>query len=132
MTYHSPGRNSIANARDLRERETHAEAMLWQALRGRQLAGLKFRRQHPIGPLVADFRCPDRRLIVELDAPVHAAQRDRDGDRDALLHTAGYHVIRFENDEVLGDLASVLERIAALAASLPERAPRYISRSDGW
>jgi very-short-patch-repair endonuclease len=132
MKYPSPPRNNVTSARDLRERETRAEVMLWAALRGRRLAGLKFRRQHPIGPLVADFCCPDRRLIVELDGPVHATQRDRDGERDALLRTAGYHVIRIGNDDVLGDLAAVLERIAVLAASLPERAPRYISRSDGW
>jgi leucyl-tRNA synthetase len=81
---------------------------------------------------VADFCCPDRRLIVEQDGLVHATERDRDADRDALLHTAGYHVIRFENDEILGNLASVMDRIEILAASLPERAPRYISRSDGW
>ena len=81
---------------------------------------------------MADFCCPDRRLIVELDGPVHATQRDRDADRDALLQTAGYHVIRVEHDEVLGDLASVLARITTLARSLPDREPGYISRSDGW
>jgi very-short-patch-repair endonuclease len=132
MKYPSPPRNNVASARDLRERETRAEKMMWNALRGRRLAGLKFRRQHPIGPLVADFCCPDRRLIVELDGPIHDTQRDRDADRDALLHAAGYHVIRVENDEVLGDLASVLDRITALANSLPDREPGFISRSDGW
>ena len=69
---------------------------------------------------------------MELDGPIHVTQRDRDADREALLHAAGYHVIRFENDEVLGDLVSVLDRITALANSLPDRAPGYISRSDGW
>ena len=119
MTYRLPGRNNIAVARDLRERET-------------RLAGLKFRRQHAVGPLVADFCCPERRLIVELDGPIHDTQRDRDADRDALLQAAGYHVMRIENDEVLGNLAAVLDRIAALAKSLPDREAGYISRSDGW
>lgn len=132
MTYPSPPRNNVTAARDLRERETRAEALVWSALRGRKLAGLKFRRQHPIGPLVADFCCPERRLIVEVDGPIHATQRDRDADRDLLLHTSGYLVVRFRNDEVLDGLASVLERITEIASSRPERAPGYRSRSEGW
>jgi very-short-patch-repair endonuclease len=71
-------RDNIPAARELRTRQTPAESILWDALRGRRLAGLKFRRQHPIGTFVVDFCCPDRRLAIELDGPVHAEQREHD------------------------------------------------------
>ena len=55
------------NARELRARQTEAEAILWSVLRARRLAGLKFRRQHPIEPWIADFACVNEKLIVELE-----------------------------------------------------------------
>jgi very-short-patch-repair endonuclease len=89
--------------------------MLWLAIRDRKLDGLKFRRQHPIGPFVVDFCCAERRLVVELDGAVHATQREHDAAREALLAAAGYHVVRFQNDEVRNDLPSVLTAIRAAA-----------------
>ena len=85
----SPRRQNVPAARVLRGQKTPAKRMLWNALRGRRLADLKFRRQHPIGPFVVDFCCPDRRLIIELDLDVHESQRDRDAEREALLTAAG-------------------------------------------
>ncbi|MFN8677566.1 MAG: endonuclease domain-containing protein [Thermomicrobiales bacterium] len=119
-------------ARMLRERETPAERILWDALRGRRLAGLKFRRQHPIGPFVADFCCPDRRLIVELDGEIHATQHDRDAEREALLNAAGYRVVRFTNHELLADLPRVLTIIQRAAEALPQRTADPIARTHGW
>jgi very-short-patch-repair endonuclease len=101
---------------------TPAEAILWDAIRDRQLAGLKFRRQHPIGPFVADFCCPDRRLIVEIDGGIHAAQAAEDAAREALLTSAGYTVLRFPNEAVLNELSTVLEDICAAASAHPPRA----------
>ena len=98
-------------------RQTPVELSLWDALRNRRLAGLKFRRQHPIGPFVADFCCPDRRLIVELDGAVHATKREHDAEREALLTAAGYRILRFTNEAVRDDLPAVLEIIRAAAAS---------------
>jgi 5-methyltetrahydrofolate--homocysteine methyltransferase len=98
-------------ARHLRRQETSAEDVLWRALRGRRLAGLKFRRQHPAGKLVLDFACPDHRLAIEVDGSVHDDLIERDAARTRLLNEMGYRVIRFRNDEVLNRLPDVLRRI---------------------
>ena len=102
-------------ARRLRAEETGAEAALWEALRGRRLAGLRFRRQHAVERFVLDFYGPEHHLAVELDGEVHDAptQAERDAERSRYLNTRGYHVIRFRNDEVMADLPDVLSRIAA-------------------
>src|SRR5688572_27647278 len=122
MTSHKPrSRHNVPAARALREMHTTAEAILWDAIRDRQLAGLKFRRQHPIGLFVADFCCPDRRLIVELDGGIHAARVTEDAEREALLTSAGYTVLRFPNEAVLTNLSMVLEAIADAASDHPPR-----------
>ena len=95
---------------------TPAEQALWDALRDRRLAGLRFRSQHPAGPFVLDFYCPIRKLVVELDGPVHERQAEYDAARTAQLNAYGYRVIRFRNEEVLHELPSVLQRILAAAS----------------
>ena len=95
--------------------------MLWEALRGRRLNGLRFRQQHPVGPFALDFCCPAVKLAVELDGGVHAEQRDQDAFWDQHVVAYGYHVLRFRNEEVMSDLPSVLQRIAAAALSLGHR-----------
>ena len=86
---------------------------------------MKFRRQHPIGPFVVDFCCPDRRLVVELDGPVHLlpAQREHDAEREALLAAAGYTVLRFPNATVHNDLPTLLETIRTAAERQPPSPP---------
>jgi very-short-patch-repair endonuclease len=116
MTQH---RDNVPAARELRERQTPAEEVLWEALRGRRLAGLKFRRQHPIGPFVVDFCCPDRRLAIELDGTVHATQGEHDAEREALLVAAGYRVLRFPNEAIRDNFPAVLEAILHAAAGQP-------------
>jgi very-short-patch-repair endonuclease len=104
-------------ARDLRKRQTPAEKVLWRTLRDKRLAGLKFRRQFPIDPFVADFCCWEIRLIVELDGGIHAEaqQAARDKERDAFLRAAGFTILRFPNERVFGDAAGVIGEILALA-----------------
>jgi len=102
-------------ARDLRCRLTPAEASLWEALQQRQLRGLRFRRQHPVGPFVVDFFCPAVKLVVQVDGPIHDEQVDQDEYRSQHLASYGYRVIRFLNDQVLNDLQSVLAAIATAA-----------------
>jgi very-short-patch-repair endonuclease len=104
-------------ARRLRRDATDVERILWRALRER--AGpWKFRRQHPIGRRIADFACPARKLVIELDGGQHAEQPDADDRRAAELAAHGYHVIRFWNNEVLENIEGVLETIRrALEAS---------------
>jgi very-short-patch-repair endonuclease len=125
-------RDNVPAARELRVRQTAAEMILWEALRNRRLDGLKFRRQHPVGPFVLDFCCPERRLGIELDGAVHAAQPENDAEREALLATAGYRTLRFPNDAVQGDLPAVLAAIRAAVASEPPRQPSPLPRTGAW
>jgi very-short-patch-repair endonuclease len=107
-------------ARDLRSRSTDAESALWHALRNRQLFGFKFRRQAPKQGYVADFLCPSARLIVEVDGGQHALRTAEDNVRTKQLEQNGYRVLRFWNNEVLGNLEGVL---TAIAAELANHAP---------
>ncbi len=106
-------------ARDLRAKLTLAEQVLWGALQRRQLHGLKFRCQHPVGPFVLDFYCPTCKLVIEVDGPIHELQTEQDEARTQHLAAYGYRVLRFRNGEVLNDLGSVLARIAEAALSTP-------------
>jgi very-short-patch-repair endonuclease len=110
----------------MRRVPTLAEERLWQALRGRKLAGLKFRRQHPLGPFILDFYCPSCHLVVELDGQVHedSEQEARDTARTLHLRQFGLHVIRFSNHTVLTQLGSVLNRIQETAAALSQASDR--------
>jgi very-short-patch-repair endonuclease len=90
------------------------EVLLWQILRTRP-AGLKFRRQFPIGQITADFACLDRRLIIEVDGEAHnlGDQPSRDAIRDALLKRAGFRIMRIAARDVLDDVDAVLRFIIA-------------------
>jgi very-short-patch-repair endonuclease len=99
-------------ARRLRLDQTDAEYRLWSRLRGRQLEGFKFRRQHTIGPFVADFFCLEAKLVIELDGSQHADQLHRDESRSEFIRGAGYAVLRIWNHEVISEIDAVLQRIA--------------------
>jgi very-short-patch-repair endonuclease len=87
--------------------------------------GVKFRRQHPIGPFFVDFCCVERRLVIELDGGQHATQRDADARRTTFLADEGYHVIRFWDNEALTNLNGVLESILLhLQSPSPQPSPR--------
>jgi very-short-patch-repair endonuclease len=105
-------REIVERAREFRIAPTRSEALLWDALRDRQLSGVKFRRQSVIGPFVVDFCAPLYHLIVEVDGAVHAGQREHDMERQYRLESAGYRVIRVSADAVESDLPSILRAIA--------------------
>ena len=111
-------------ARELRQRMTPSERILWQALRGHQLDGLPFRRQHPFRFCIVDFYCPARRLVVEVDGPIHLAERQADADRDATLRELGLRVLRVTNEDVLNDLPGTLERIRRACEEQAKREER--------
>ena len=100
-----------SRARQLRRDATDAEQLLWSVLRDRQLAGDKFRRQTPIGPYIVDFLCMQGRLIIELDGGQHQQRADSDRERTEFLESLGYRVLRFWNNDVFDDLASVVDAI---------------------
>ena len=100
-------------ARELRQEMTPAEKLLWSRLRNKQLNGLKFRRQHPLGPFIADFYCAARRLVMEIDGDIHDLQPDRDTARTEQFEQYGYRVIRFRNERVLNNIEDVLATIEA-------------------
>jgi very-short-patch-repair endonuclease len=89
----------VANARELRRSSTDIERRFWRALRVRQIEGVKFRRQHPIGSYVVDFCAPDIRLVIELDGGQHAERQVEDERRTRFLESRGYRVLRFWNSD---------------------------------
>ncbi len=99
--------------RALRNNLTSAEATLWNVLKGGQLTGRKFRRQHSIGEFILDFYCPQEKLAVELDGAGHftASGNLHDAARTEYLNAASIRVIRFENKLIWSDLDSVLHSI---------------------
>jgi very-short-patch-repair endonuclease len=97
-------------ARRLRRAATEAEKAMWLALRELPREH-RFRRQHPIGSHVLDFTCPGRRLAIELDGGQRAQQKEEDAARTLEIARRGYRVIRFWNDDVMHNLAGVLEII---------------------
>ena len=99
-------------SRRLRVNQTDAEAKLWQSLRARQLCGLKFVRQQPIGRYICDFVCREKLVVIEVDGGQHADSK-QDEVRDRYLREQGYRVLRFWNNDVLSNLDGVLEVIAA-------------------
>ncbi|MCF8357551.1 MAG: isoleucine--tRNA ligase [Prolixibacteraceae bacterium] len=100
---------------------TEAEEFLWNNLRGKNLEGYKFRRQHIIDQFIADFVCLEKQLIVEVDGKIHNLPENQisDAERTDRLKELGYKVIRFKNEEVLGNIEGVLDLILAECHSLP-------------
>lgn len=101
----------IERAREMRKHPTNAEALLWGELRKKKLAGYKFRRQHPIGSFIVDFYCPLKKLVIEIDGPIHRYQKVYDETREDILNAKGCTVLRFTNQEVENDLGGVLQEI---------------------
>ncbi|ATD66382.1 hypothetical protein CNR27_02070 [Luteimonas chenhongjianii] len=107
-------------ARSLRRESTDAERLLWFHLRDRRL-GVKFRRQHPIGPYIVDFLSIEAALVIELDGCQH--QPHRDADRTRFLERRGHRVLRFWNHDLLVRTETVLEQILATIALTPTPLP---------
>lgn len=115
-----PRQATTTLARSLRQRATVAERELWSRLRRRQVAGLRFRRQVPIGPFVVDFLCLERRLIIEVDGDVHSHPSRIQSDilRERWLAGQGFKVLRLANSTVIDEPDAVLEAIAAALGPL--------------
>jgi very-short-patch-repair endonuclease len=101
---------SKQRARNLRRDSTDAERRLWEALRDRRLAGYRFRRQHPISNFIIDFACTRYCLAVEADGGQHA-ENPSDDRRTAFLEEQDWQVLRFWNNDILGNTEGVIETI---------------------
>ncbi len=114
---------NTAMARGFRHRAPAAERLLWEAVRGRRLAGLKFRRQVPIDRYVVDFACHELHLVVELDGPWHDEVRDQ--ARTQVIEAAGWHVLRIASQAVVeargNALAEILRHVAQTRPPPPPR-----------
>uniref|UniRef100_B0SVZ8 DUF559 domain-containing protein n=1 Tax=Caulobacter sp. (strain K31) TaxID=366602 RepID=B0SVZ8_CAUSK len=112
----------IARARELRKDMSLPERLLWAELRGSKLDGLRFRRQHPMGPYVFDFFCGAARLAVEVDDNAHEMgdQSERDAVRDAWMTERGIRTLRIPAEWVLD---SVDIAVAAIRSDLAEHSP---------
>ncbi len=105
--------------RKLRKSQTDAEFIFWQAVRNRQVLGLKFYRQHPLffeyydreRFFIADFFCLEKRLVVEIDGSIHDYQQDYDALRTHLISTLKIDVIRFRNEEIEQNLDNIMEEL---------------------
>lgn len=103
--------DSYKKARSLRKEMTLFETKLWGVLRDKQLNGIVFRRQHPIGQYIVDFCAPRLKLVIELDGNQHLNQGEYDAERTAYLELLGYHVIRFWDSDVMKNLNGVVAQI---------------------
>lgn len=102
---------TLHQAGELRKQTTPAEKKLWAYLRLMREDGVRFRRQHAIGPYITDFCAPRRKLIIELDGSQHLEQAEYDERRTQYLNALGYKVIRFWNSEVMKDINGVIRAI---------------------
>ncbi len=110
---------SRAFARDLRKNMTRAEVILWSMLR-RKETGWRFRRQHPIGPYIADFACVAAKLVVEIDGVTHgSAAKPHDDARTRYLERAGWRVLRVGNTDVYRELEGVWRKIVEVLGPPP-------------
>ena len=105
-------------AGDLRKNMTKAEVKLWVHIRKRQIAGLQFYRQRPIGNYIADFYCPEEKLVVEVDGGQHYETEGLryDEEWDAYLRGLDLNVLRFSNLDVLSNICGVIEKIENIVA----------------
>jgi len=109
----------IERARILRKNMTEEEEKLWRFLRNRKFHNLKFLRQHPIiyelinnepRYYIPDFYCSEKRVVIELDGPIHEFQTEKDQFRDDILKGEGLRILRIKNEETK-DIFKVLEKI---------------------
>ncbi|MFM9886180.1 MAG: endonuclease domain-containing protein [Burkholderiales bacterium] len=103
-------KHALSNAKAMRSSPTDVEALLWRHLRAHRFAGVKFRRQQPIGAYIVDFVCFEQRVIIEVDGGQHL-DNPEDNRRDAWLNEQGFRVLRIWNNDVFLNTEGVLERI---------------------
>ena len=102
---------TFIRARNLREKMTKSEIMLWEKLRNKQLLGFRFKAQHPVDCFIADFYCHKAKLVIEVDGKIHDKKVKYDRDRTAHFNSLGIRVLRFKNEEIEKDIDQIVETI---------------------
>jgi very-short-patch-repair endonuclease len=102
---------TMHRAGELRKEPTLAERKLWAYLRGDNLQGVNFRRQHALGNYIVDFVSIKRKLVIELDGSQHLEQEEYDNERSKFLQSMGYTVIRFWNHQIMNEMDNVIKAI---------------------
>ena len=110
---------TTTRARALRRDNSRAESKVWELLRDRRLSGLKFRRQHPIGPYFADFACISRKLVIEVDGDHHAFQIEADARRTSAMELDGWRVVRFLARDVVQNPEGIWTEILLRVSNKP-------------
>ncbi|HJS19893.1 MAG TPA: DUF559 domain-containing protein [Anaerolineales bacterium] len=116
----------VGIAREFRKDPTVGEKILWNALRGRKLDGIKFRRQQPIGYFVVDFYSTVYRLVVEVDGPIHQLQMEADRARQEILEALGLFVLRIKTETIEENLPMALEIIRSSILKICQRNEKII------
>ena len=116
-------RQPTLRSRQLRTNGTPAELAVWQQIRNRQVHGVRFNCQAPIGPYICDFAARTAKLIIELDGGQHAVRTAQDDRRTEFLVSRGYQVLRFWNNDVLENVEGVLAVIKAALRYRPSPSP---------
>ncbi len=113
----------IERAKELRQKMTATEIILWEKLKNKQILGLKFRRQHPIDLFIADFYCHPIKLVIEIDGKYHnqTEKREQDLNRTAEMERFGIKVIRFTNQEVMLETERIVNAIVNKCRNLISR-----------
>src|SRR5687767_4840018 len=112
-----------SRAKKLRANSTDAERLLWSHVRAHRAKGYKFKRQQQIGCFIVDFVCFEARLVIELDGGQRAEKKLKDEVRDRELERQSYRVLRFWNNEVLGNIEGVMQRIEDSQPPSPQPSP---------
>ena len=118
-------------ARNLRKEPTKSEAMLWQALRNRQLGGFKFGRHHRIAKFVVDLYWAEVGLVLEIDGPVHLTRQREDELRQRVIEEQGLTVLRVASEQVEQKTSLVLAKILSTCGALRSSLPLSISDGEG-
>ena len=119
-------RKMIEIAREFRKEPTVSEKILWNALRGKKLDGVKFRRQQPVGYFVVDFYNSANRLVIEVDGHIHQVQKEADQARQEILEMLGLVVLRIQSEIVESNLPLALSLIRNAIQSIQQNAKQLL------
>jgi very-short-patch-repair endonuclease len=126
-------RKMLEIAREFRKAPTKGEKILWEALRGKKLDGVKFRRQQPVGYFVVDFYNSAYRLVVEVDGPVHELQKEADKVRQEILEELGLVVLRINSEVVENNLPMALALVRNAIQKINQNTPSpLMGEGKGW